>query len=66
VVFAQQAGSQRPEQKREQPETLEASAQHLAPPQEARIQPPSPVEGPAASEADSFSSDPSSTQFRKG
>jgi hypothetical protein len=64
AVSAPRAGSQNREQQQKLAE--EASARHLAPPSEARSQRPSAIEGPAASEADSFSFDPSSTQFRIG
>src|SRR5271154_1262694 len=55
AVFVPQPGPQ-------EPEDAEASAPHLAPPRIGCIQQPSPREGPAASEADTLSFDPSLTR----
>jgi hypothetical protein len=66
AVSAPQADSQEQTRAQQQKtEAAEASAQYPAPEQAPRIQQPSPTEGPAASEAYSFSSDPSSARFRK-
>jgi len=66
AVSAPQADSQEQVQEQQQtPEAVEASAQHPEPEQATRSQPPAAIEGPAASDVDSFSSDPSSARFCK-